>query len=189
MARILDAPMARAPGAAAGQNAAASGGMTLRTDRRSQPLVLRAHIGTGTAAVTISGELDVVTAPALRPVLADVLDARPTRLIFDLTRVDYIDCASARAIVRAGWWLPAGRRVIIRPSPVVRKILDLTGLSAYCEVAGQHPQDQGGAGAPGPLREVGAAIAPPIPRVAAAPSRRGRRHSRPGRARPRTHPG
>jgi anti-anti-sigma factor len=141
--------------------------MTLRIDRRSQPLVLRDYTGARTAAVTISGELDVVTAPALRPVLAEVADARPARLLFDLTRVDYIDCASARAIVRAGWSLPAGRRVIIRPSPVVRRILDLTGLSAYCEIAVRHPQDQRGAGAPGQPGEVRAAIAAPAGNPAA----------------------
>jgi anti-anti-sigma regulatory factor len=38
-------------------------------------------------------------------------------------------------IVATGRSLPAGRRPVIRrPSPAVRRILELTGLDAQCEI-------------------------------------------------------
>jgi anti-anti-sigma regulatory factor len=46
-----------------------------------------------------------------------------------------MDCGSARLIVAAGRWLPGGGRPVIRrPRPGVRRILELTGLDAECEI-------------------------------------------------------
>jgi anti-anti-sigma regulatory factor len=51
--------------------------------------------------------------------------------------VGFIDCAAARLIAGAGRFLPRGQRPVIRrPGPLVRRILELTGLDAYCEIEG-----------------------------------------------------
>jgi hypothetical protein len=66
-----------------------------------------------------------------------VRQTRPERLVLDLTRTCFLDCGSARMIVAAGRSLPAGQRPVIRrPSPGVRRILELTGLDADCEIEG-----------------------------------------------------
>jgi anti-sigma B factor antagonist len=95
-------------------------------------MVIEVTASAGTVTVVISGELDAVTTPLLARRLAPILAHGPQRLVFDLTGVGYIDCAATRLIVGTGGFLPTGRRpVILRPSPAVRKMLELTGLAAY----------------------------------------------------------
>jgi anti-anti-sigma regulatory factor len=46
-----------------------------------------------------------------------------------------MDCGSARVIAAAARSRPAGRRLVIRsPGPGVRRILELTGVDADCEI-------------------------------------------------------
>ncbi|HEY2576748.1 MAG TPA: STAS domain-containing protein [Streptosporangiaceae bacterium] len=89
----------------------------------------------GSVTITIAGELDPATTPSVAVQVAQVLDGLPERLVFDLRRVGFMDCAAARLIAGTGRYLPDGARpVILAPSPAVRRILELTGLDAYCEI-------------------------------------------------------
>jgi anti-anti-sigma factor len=89
----------------------------------------------GTATLVISGELDVTTTPLLSLQRAQILEGRPQCLVFDMSGVDFIDCAAARLIASTRRFLPEGRRPVIRsPSPVVRRLLELTGFAAQCEI-------------------------------------------------------
>ena len=89
----------------------------------------------GTTTIVIKGELDLVTMPFLAARLALATRDRPGRLVFDLSRTLFLDCASARLIVDAGARLPGGGRpVIMHPGPGVRRVFELTGLDAYCEI-------------------------------------------------------
>lgn len=98
-------------------------------------LVTESVAGSGMITVVIRGELDVVTAPLLSRQLAPALDDGPQRLVFDMAGVDFIDCAAVRLIVSTGQYLPTGRLPVIRrPSVAVRRVLELTGLAAACEV-------------------------------------------------------
>jgi anti-sigma B factor antagonist len=92
----------------------------------------------------IAGELDLTTRPVLAEHLSAILRARPRRLILDLASISFVDCGSARLIVRAGQFLPEGRRPIIRhPSRAVRRVLELTGLAASCEIEDDyHPPQE-----------------------------------------------
>jgi anti-anti-sigma factor len=86
--------------------------------------------------IVLSGDLDVNVAAALSRYLDRVLDQEPRRLVFDMSRVGFIDCATARLIAGTGRRLPGGTRPVIRrPGPVVRRVLHLTGLAADCELA------------------------------------------------------
>jgi anti-anti-sigma factor len=63
------------------------------------------------------------------------MDMKPRHLVFDMSRVSFIDCAAARLITGTGQHLPQGRRPIIHsPSRAVRRVLELTGLDARCHV-------------------------------------------------------
>jgi anti-anti-sigma factor len=98
-------------------------------------VAVEVDVAPGTTTVFISGELDLGTMPFVSEQLTLVLETRPERLVLDLTRTDFLDCGSARMIVATGRSLPAGRRPVIRrPSPAVRRILELTGLDAHCEI-------------------------------------------------------
>jgi anti-anti-sigma factor len=91
----------------------------------------------GTATIFITGELDMVTMPFLAEQLALVSRSKPGRLVFDLAGTAFMDCGSARLIAGAGEWLPEGRRPVIRrPRRAVRRVFDLTGLDACCEIEG-----------------------------------------------------
>src|ERR1700757_3276475 len=89
----------------------------------------------GTTTIVVRGELDLVTMPVLAAQLALAVRDRPGRLVFDLSGTRFMDCASARLIATAGQWLPGGGRPVIRrPRPGVRRVLELTGLDAHCEI-------------------------------------------------------
>ena len=124
---------------------AGGSGSTACCDPDTQPRVsvaagraaIEVAVGPGTTTVFISGELDLATMPFVSEQLALVHQTRPERLVLDLTRTGFLDCGSARMIVATGRSLPAGRRPVIRrPSPGVRRILELTGLDANCEIEG-----------------------------------------------------
>ena len=99
-------------------------------------LSVRPHLAAGTATIVISGELDLLSTPSLAEHLEQILAQRPQRLVFDLTRVTFMDCAAARLIAGTERSLPDGQRPVLRrPSAEVRRILELTGLAARCELA------------------------------------------------------
>jgi anti-anti-sigma factor len=88
-----------------------------------------------TVTVTLSGEFDATSEGFLADCLALVYRERPRRLIFETAEVTYLDCASARLIVGTHRWLPHGvRPVIVRPVPIVRRLLQVSGLSERCEL-------------------------------------------------------
>jgi anti-anti-sigma factor len=89
----------------------------------------------GVATIVVKGELDLVTMPYLAAQLALAVRDRPGRLVFDLSGTHFMDCGSARLIASAGQRLPGGGRPVIRrPGPGVRRVLELTGLDAHCEI-------------------------------------------------------
>jgi len=88
-----------------------------------------------TVIVLVSGAVDVTALPALGEYLARALGSQPAHLIVDMGGVTFIDCATARLIIRAGQSLPPGGRVLIRrPSAIARQVLDLTGLARHCDI-------------------------------------------------------
>jgi len=89
----------------------------------------------GTTTIVVRGELDLVTMPLLAAQLILAGRERPRRLVFDLSGTQFMDCGSARLIAAAGQWLPGGGRPVIRrPRPGVRRVFELTGLDAHCEI-------------------------------------------------------
>lgn len=94
------------------------------------PVSLRAKAGPDRAVVVISGDLDAAATGDVAAELAAVLARQPARLIIDLRRVGFIDCAALRVIASAAAFLPAGGLALRRPGPAVRRLISLTGLGA-----------------------------------------------------------
>jgi anti-anti-sigma factor len=85
----------------------------------------------GVARVTVIGEIDLLSAAALRIRLLVVLFAlRPRRIEVDLAGVTFMDCTGLTSlIVASNLAARAGCQLrITSPQPIVRRILDLTGL-------------------------------------------------------------
>jgi anti-sigma B factor antagonist len=101
----------------------------------SSPLAIEMELADDAATLVITGELDLTTRPALASHLSTALQAGPRRLIFDLAGTSFLDCGSARLIVDTSQFLPDGGRPVIRhPGRAVRRVLELTGLDADCEI-------------------------------------------------------
>jgi|SRR5580693_879013 anti-anti-sigma factor len=105
--------------------------------RQGTLMVIEVDVSQDTTTVVITGELDFTTRPVLAERLSLILRARPRRFVLDMAGTYFMDCGSARLIVSAAQFLPEGRRPIIRhPSRAVRRVLELTGLDAECEIEG-----------------------------------------------------
>ena len=84
--------------------------------------------------VVLQGEFDVTSEAALVATMERIHQRGPSRLIFEMAAVGYIDCASARLIAGTSRWLPPGVKPLISsPSPVARRVLQVSGIGALCE--------------------------------------------------------
>jgi anti-anti-sigma factor len=89
----------------------------------------------GAITVVLSGDLDMGNLSWLAQRLAETMGQQPRRLVVDMARVGFADCASVRLIVAAGRSLPDGSRPVISgPRPLVRRVLHVTGLDMLCEL-------------------------------------------------------
>ena len=113
------------------------GGPEAEAAVRDGRVMIEVESAPGSTTIFVRGELDLVTMPFLAEQLTLVSRDKPGWLVFDLAGTSFVDCGSARLIACTGEWLPEGRRPVIRrPGPAVRRILELTGLDAYCEIEG-----------------------------------------------------
>lgn len=86
----------------------------------------------GVVVVALSGDYDLGRAAALHTDLLDALRSRPTGIVVDLGEVSFIDLACLRTMANLGrrsvavgtWFRLAG------PSPIARRLLEITGLCA-----------------------------------------------------------
>jgi anti-anti-sigma factor len=78
--------------------------------------------------IALTGRLDTNTAPQLDEVLNRVLaDRGISRLVFDLSQLEYLSSAGIRCFIRARKAIEAdgGKVAILNPQPAVRKVLDI----------------------------------------------------------------
>lgn len=84
------------------------------------------------------GEIDAVAIPSLAGCLDDVIAAGRSRVVLDLADVEFIDSVGLAAIVAARKRVAVhgGSVTLRRPSPPVRKLLDIVGLTGFLPVEG-----------------------------------------------------
>jgi anti-anti-sigma factor len=100
------------------------------------------------ATVTVTGELDIATAPGLAERLDKVASAHPERLVLDLAGLAFLDAAGARALAAVTRAAPPGCPVIVRAiSPAAGRLLRLLQLNL------EHPQP-GAPAAAGPAEHL-----------------------------------
>jgi anti-sigma B factor antagonist len=83
------------------------------------------------AVIQVGGEVDLATGPQLRAVLVELIDRGFHQLTIDLEQVSFLDCTGIGVLV------DALRRVeqhggclnLVRPKPVVLRVLTLTGMT------------------------------------------------------------
>ena len=92
---------------------------------------LRIDVSAHGAAVTVivAGELDITTATSMSKQLLTIGALHPQWLVLDLSGLDFVDVAGARALDQTYRALEAGCPVTVRqPRPSARKIFELTGF-------------------------------------------------------------
>jgi anti-sigma B factor antagonist len=82
-----------------------------------------------TSVVALEGELDLGRAPSLKWALVDSVDAGYKQLIFDLTRVRFMDSTALSVLVGINRSLDVGARLaIVCVNTNVLKIFELSGM-------------------------------------------------------------
>jgi anti-anti-sigma factor len=100
-----------------------------------QPPAFETTVTGDTITVVLRGEFDLASEDFLAGFLEQVRLEMPRRLVFETAQVTFIDCASARLIARTSRWLPGGTKpVISSPSPSMRRVLQVSGIGALCEL-------------------------------------------------------
>jgi anti-anti-sigma factor len=95
-------------------------------DRAADAAIKTRSDPTGAPIVTVSGDLDISNADALEATVTSVTVTRPERLIFDLSGLRFIDSAGVTVLLGAAAKVKDVR--IRKPSPAVRRVVELTGL-------------------------------------------------------------
>jgi anti-sigma B factor antagonist len=112
----------------------------LDTPDRSQPSstafgISQRELDRLTSVVSVEGELDLATAPRLKWVLIDVLEAGCVRLVVDLSRVHFLDSTALGVLVGVKRRLdPDARLAIVCAQPAVLKIFEFSGMDGAFEV-------------------------------------------------------
>ena len=81
--------------------------------------------------VTLSGELDLLSAPALERALERLPDSDAELIIVDLRALEFMDSTGLHLLVRAQQWAHAsGRRfAVVKGSEQVQRLFELTGVT------------------------------------------------------------
>jgi anti-sigma B factor antagonist len=96
----------------------------------------------GFAIITISGEIDIARAPALREQLIGLLRPGASRLVVDLSGVTFCDASGLAVLVGVARRvaLLGGVLRLAAPTPLVSTVLRLTGLDSRFEIFAAVPE-------------------------------------------------
>lgn len=81
--------------------------------------------------VALTGKLDALSAPELEARLVQCIDSGETKVVLDLTKLDYVSSAGVRVFLLSHKKLKdrGGQIYFCGLTPDVRKVFDLTGFS------------------------------------------------------------
>jgi anti-anti-sigma factor len=90
----------------------------------------------GYVVAALRGELDIASAPALREQLLSLLRRASSRLIIDLSAMEYADASGLAVLVSSGRraGLLGGSLRLAAPSPAVARVLSATGLNQHLDI-------------------------------------------------------
>jgi len=89
----------------------------------------------GETVVALFGELDVASSQGLSDELVSLIEGGATDLVIDLAKLAFIDSTGLSAILRANRELGENGHLVLRePTPLVRQVLEITGLAGALQV-------------------------------------------------------
>lgn len=88
---------------------------------------LRVHSGDGDGVLRLEGELDLSTVGRLRTAVKELLPIDGD-LILDMSGLGFVDSTGLQTILNLSGLLASGSIILRRPSTIMRKLLDVTGM-------------------------------------------------------------
>lgn len=99
--------------------------------------ILRRDLDERTAVISVEGELDLSTAPRLKSLLSDCLDAGANQIVVDLSLVSFIDSTALAVLVGVNKRLgPDARLAIVWTRETVLQIFEFSGTDGLFAI---HP--------------------------------------------------
>lgn len=88
------------------------------------------------AVISVTGEIDMYTAPQLREAVRQLSSEGRLRVAIDLTPTEFCDSTGLGVLIGARRRLSdsGGSLVVVCANPRIRKLLDLTGLDKVLDV-------------------------------------------------------
>jgi anti-sigma B factor antagonist len=87
----------------------------------------------GTPVVSLSGELDLTNAARVQSVIEDIIAAGTGRLVVEMSELEFMDSPGLALLASVARKVP---EVELRaPSPIVRRLIELTGLAEIRNVS------------------------------------------------------
>ncbi|MFB8278036.1 STAS domain-containing protein [Nocardia colli] len=77
--------------------------------------------------LSLTGEIDMASAPQFQAAVDDALRDQPSTLVIDLSQVEFFGSAGLSVLLVAAESLPSGRLRVVA-SPPVRRPIEVTGL-------------------------------------------------------------
>ena len=79
------------------------------------------------ARIRLKGQLDTDTAPEFRPTLDEMRESTPAAVVVEMSGLDYLSSAGLRCLFQLRKIVKGkgGRMLISKPSPQVRKVLEI----------------------------------------------------------------
>ena len=102
--------------------------------------ITRTDLPPGEITLTITGQLDFMVRKDFQAAIQEALASGPTRLIFDLSQVSFIDCAAVGILVRAKQELAEAQiKLSLRTAPGrVFEVLKLLNVDKMLPVTSAH---------------------------------------------------
>ncbi len=93
--------------------------------------ILKEKIEEGIVILTVQGFLDAHTFEEMERTINDLFEERAHKLVVDLSKLDYISSAGAGVFIGAIGTAQEndGNIILMKPSPNVKEVFDLLGLS------------------------------------------------------------
>lgn len=96
------------------------------------PAVAQVREENGIPVIWLSGELDITTVGQARAAIDAAIASHPGRTVLDASSLEYIDSSGIALLVRV---TRKAQDVQVRnPSPIVRRLIELTGLSEILKI-------------------------------------------------------
>ncbi|GGX90591.1 anti-sigma factor antagonist [Streptomyces fructofermentans] len=123
------------------------GDVVVRDDPASRTPHLRVHQDRGNTVLELHGEIDIIAALDIVPVLDEVTGRPGAQVVLDLRYIEFFDCSGLRLLYRARRRVLArgGRLQLVCTHPLTLRIMQVAGfdrvvtpLAGMDEVLGRH---------------------------------------------------